>query len=297
MPPQTSPGFMYHKNRPEGQLYPDLPTVQAMLEAEGWVDNPGKLNPDYVAPPPTPLPPLAAATEALKASEGRVLNLQEQLEAPLTRMGKIVNADGDLVHEAMEDSDLISTIDDMGREEIVQLAGKLGVEAPEGDYASEIRSALIEMLRPELDVRAVIFGVPQPDDGDAENDAATMAKSVGSGTTTTAELKQDGPTVKEFVEAGYQAKNYPPSGYASRSTDEEVAEAIKAQVTTEPADPAIVPLDALKAMGEDEREALIEKATNDTLRAWLADLGKTAKARDGKEELQESLRAALAPQE
>jgi hypothetical protein len=41
--------------------------------------------------------------------------------------------------------------------------------------------------------------------------------------------KWDGPTVEEFVERGYSAKNYPPPGYASRSTPE----AIKAAVDKE----------------------------------------------------------------
>jgi hypothetical protein len=38
-----------------------------------------------------------------------------------------------------------------------------------------------------------------------------------------------GPTVQEYVAAGNLAKNYPPSGYASRSTPEEIDAAIKAQ--------------------------------------------------------------------
>lgn len=42
-------------------------------------------------------------------------------------------------------------------------------------------------------------------------------------------LKQDGPTVADYVKAGYSAKNYPPAGYASKSTAEEIAEAVKAE--------------------------------------------------------------------
>lgn len=41
----------------------------------------------------------------------------------------------------------------------------------------------------------------------------------------------DGPTVAEYVAAGYQAVNYPTSGYASRSTPEEIEAAVKAQAT------------------------------------------------------------------
>ena len=39
-------------------------------------------------------------------------------------------------------------------------------------------------------------------------------------------LREDGPTVEEYVQAGYDPKNYPPQGYASRSTPEEIAAAI-----------------------------------------------------------------------
>ncbi|KQM79824.1 HeH/LEM domain-containing protein [Xylophilus sp. Leaf220] len=53
---------------------------------------------------------------------------------------------------------------------------------------------------------------------------ARTARTVGSD-----ELRADGPTVKEFVAAGYQAANYPPAGYASKSTPEEIADAIGAQ--------------------------------------------------------------------
>ena len=46
-------------------------------------------------------------------------------------------------------------------------------------------------------------------------------------------LRGDGPTVAEFVEAGYQASNYPPQGYVSRSTPEEIAEAVKGRSAPE----------------------------------------------------------------
>ena len=45
------------------------------------------------------------------------------------------------------------------------------------------------------------------------------------------ELRQDGPTIAEYVAAGYHAASYPPAGYASRSTEEEIAAAIAAQET------------------------------------------------------------------
>ncbi|NMY31917.1 hypothetical protein HBR94_10445 [Pseudomonas sp. WS 5412] len=42
-------------------------------------------------------------------------------------------------------------------------------------------------------------------------------------------LKLDGPTIAEFVEAGYLAINYPPEGYASRSSQDEIDLAVQAQ--------------------------------------------------------------------
>ena len=41
------------------------------------------------------------------------------------------------------------------------------------------------------------------------------------------ELLQDGPTIAEFVAAGYDPKKYPPKGYAPKSDEKEIKEAIK----------------------------------------------------------------------
>jgi len=43
------------------------------------------------------------------------------------------------------------------------------------------------------------------------------------------ELLQDGPTVAEYVAAGYKAFKYPPAGYAAKSTQEEIDAAIAAE--------------------------------------------------------------------
>jgi hypothetical protein len=64
--------------------------------------------------------------------------------------------------------------------------------------------------------------LPPPDPEDP-----TIRKIVKPEPTTIA-LRPDGPTVAEWVAAGYLAKNYPPSGYASKSTPEEIAAAVKA---------------------------------------------------------------------
>ncbi|QJI40477.1 hypothetical protein HKK52_05945 [Pseudomonas sp. ADAK2] len=59
-------------------------------------------------------------------------------------------------------------------------------------------------------------------------------------------LREDGPTVAEFVAAGYKASNYPPEGYASRSTAEEVAEAMKIEQAAPETDPLKMKVPELK---------------------------------------------------
>lgn len=52
------------------------------------------------------------------------------------------------------------------------------------------------------------------------------------------ELRDDGPTVAEYVAAGYLAVNYPPQGYTSRSTQEEIDAAIEVQKASDGDDDA-----------------------------------------------------------
>ena len=75
----------------------------------------------------------------------------------------------------------------------------------------------------------------KPLDGDAEGtirefDQTDFDSLVALGAVRAAsgegDLRSDGPTVAEFVAAGYKASDYPPRGYAPRSTAEEVAAAV-----------------------------------------------------------------------
>lgn len=84
--------------------------------------------------------------------------------------------------------------------------------------------------------------------------------------------RQDGPTVAEFVAAGYKASNYPPEGYAPRSTVEEIAEALKAEQDAAETDPLKMKVPELKE--------------------WLTAKGITFDATSKKEDLQ-----ALVPAE
>lgn len=78
----------------------------------------------------------------------------------------------------------------------------------------------------------------KPLDGDPEGTVrefspADFERLVAKGAVRSAddgdELRQDGPTISEFIAAGYKAENYPPNGFASRSTPEEISVAIAAE--------------------------------------------------------------------
>ena len=46
-------------------------------------------------------------------------------------------------------------------------------------------------------------------------------------------LREDGPTIHEYVDAGYKAKGYPPAGYEVKSTQQEIDLAIADEETAE----------------------------------------------------------------
>lgn len=59
-------------------------------------------------------------------------------------------------------------------------------------------------------------------------------------------LALDGPTIVEFVEAGYRAINYPPAGYAARSSQDEIDQAIQTQEVEVETDPMKMTVPKLK---------------------------------------------------
>lgn len=89
-------------------------------------------------------------------------------------------------------------------------------------------------------------------------------------------LREDGPTVAEYVEAGYKASAYPPEGYASRSTQEQIGAAVAVQ----------------SAPKVDEKETDPLKMKVDGLKAWLTGKGIDFQADAKKDEL-----LALVPKE
>lgn len=94
--------------------------------------------------------------------------------------------------------------------------------------------------------------------GDNPNIVAAYARAgIKVGVANADGLRVDGPTVAEFVEAGYQASGYPPEGYASRSTLEEIDAAVTAQGLLKDDEPETDPL----------------KMKVDDLKAWLTGKG------------------------
>lgn len=76
-------------------------------------------------------------------------------------------------------------------------------------------------------------------------------------------VRQDGPTVEEYVAAGYLAENYPPMGFASRSTPDEIAVAIgmQAEAASKLKGPTVADIkEALAAKGVEIPEGMTKKA-------------------------------------
>jgi hypothetical protein len=42
-------------------------------------------------------------------------------------------------------------------------------------------------------------------------------------------LREDGPTIEEYMAKGYKASTYPPKGFASKSSEEDVKKAVAAE--------------------------------------------------------------------
>lgn len=263
----STPGFMFHKNRPEGQMFPDLPVMQATLEAEGWVDTPAKLDPEYREPAGNtmsagePLPPVAFA-----ANEGRVLNTDPTSTPHAAgRYDRLFDKDGADISDLLEDVDLVRLVDDMSREEIAAALRNLTAADADNDptkLASVMRKDLVDLLRPGLDISNLEFGTSQEGQTEPASDDTSR------------------------TEPGKSAE---PEDVAKQED-----EASKQTLEPETPDVQSVTLERLRAMPEDAREVWMGKATRNDLTAKLDELQVTYKARDGKEELQEALRAKLA---
>ncbi|MGZ5987405.1 MAG: hypothetical protein ACXWLZ_00010 [Rhizomicrobium sp.] len=77
-----------------------------------------------------------------------------------------------------------------------------------------------------------------------------------------------GPTIAEWVAAGYKASAYPPSGYASKSTPEEIAAAVAAETPPAHEPPqaeAEAEGDAEEGVGEDINDEHAEKPEGENI--------------------------------
>jgi hypothetical protein len=95
-------------------------------------------------------------------------------------------------------------------------------------------------------------------------------------------LRDDGPTIAEFIAAGYSASNYPPQGYASKSTVEEIAaavadEAAKIAAAQPPQTPAPAPAAATLAQVATEGGATVPASAASPLMVMKEGKGKEAK--------------------
>ncbi len=132
----------------------------------------------------------------------------------------------------------------------VDVDDKFGEALKAGNYARDPKPGELRGSTSDAAFMAAFTG-NRPGETEAERAAREVAER-GS------QLKQDGPTVADFVKAGYLAKNYPPAGYASKSTDAEIADAIKADEAAavakakEPANVKAVALDKLDPKDDDD---------------------------------------------
>jgi hypothetical protein len=96
-----------------------------------------------------------------------------------------------------------------------------------GADSAMVDEPLYEELSEEHDQAVAEAEAKALDEADAHA-AACAARDEEQAKAEEERLKEDGPTIAEWVAAGYPPENYPPTGYASRSTPEEIAAAIEA---------------------------------------------------------------------
>ena len=97
-------------------------------------------------------------------------------------------------------------------------------------------------------------------------------------------LRTDGPTVAEFVAAGYLAAGYPPEGYESRSSAQEIIDAIAEQDADSSSDGKI-PIAKLREILTEKGVTFDPKAKKPDLQALLDQAERAAKIADIKTQL------------
>lgn len=144
-----------------------------------------------------------------------------------------------------------------------------------GDFGRVARGAILKDVSKEL-ARKLIAGGAYVEatavDLKAGEKSAALSQDRGKAGAATNELREDGPTIAEYVSAGYLASSYPPRGYASKSTDDEVREAVLAEA-------------ARSAEAAAAAEAELEKLTNKQLQELAASEGTAVESDDNKASL------------
>lgn len=82
----------------------------------------------------------------------------------------------------------------------------------------------------ELEIDESFFKATQRMSADDAGPTASGKPSWDAG------LRKDGPTIEQWLDAGYTAEDYPPSGFEAKSTPEEVEAAAAAHKPAAPAD-------------------------------------------------------------
>ncbi|ESY89026.1 hypothetical protein X739_00550 [Mesorhizobium sp. LNHC220B00] len=112
--------------------------------------------------------------------------------------------------------------------------------------------------------------------------AGYVAELGGRGKKKADALRDDGPTIADFVAAGYLASNYPPEGYASKSTAKEIAAAVKAEAKANAevetklreamlADLAMLSDEDLAKMADAEKIPVVDGDTKDVIIGKIVD--------------------------
>jgi len=193
------------------------------------------------------------------------------------------------------------------------IAGDLEAALAKAQAAIPVRGLQVKKDMASLNIDGVSY---KPDDSgyvEVPEDKVGIAKMLGCTETVTRarseeELEQirqdkrpkdadglflDGPTLSEFVKAGYKAENYPPQGYADKRTPEELKDALAAaaaasqtgksdaggsQTASQSDAPVLPTLAALKAMSDaDLRTFMKDKGVEFLGDAKRKDMDKAAK--------------------
>jgi hypothetical protein len=184
--------WLYHPNRPEGQLFENYNNeTSARLAAEGWVaspaDLPAKASTPSLLGDATPAPRAAPAEPV--SSSGRVMTATTALVSTFTpadrRAAKLFDKDGDPMHADLSDEDVLTILTDMSREELIELLAHMNGADTSKD-SDQLRYKALGELRPHMmpehiedvvtadGVDPEIVETQKPDAPSSEPDASDM---------------------------------------------------------------------------------------------------------------------------